>query len=70
MGGVADRPVSRELARHDDPSEALNALAWSLGAEDDAHATAAYRRQLIRELGREWIAGGPSDEEIAHARQG
>ena len=70
VGGVADRPVSREFARQDDPSEALNALAWSLGAEDDAHATAAYRRQLIRELGRELIAGGPSDEEIAHARQG
>lgn len=70
VGGVADRPVSRELARHADPSEALNALAWSLGAENDAHATAAYRRQLIRELGRELIAGGPSDEENAHARQG
>ena len=70
VGGVADRPVSREFARHDDPSEALNALAWSLGAEDDAHATAAYRRQLIRELGRQLIAGGPSDEEIAHACQG
>lgn len=70
VGGVADRPVRREFARHDDPSETLNALAWSLGAEDDAHATAAYRRQLIRELGRQLIAGGPSDEEIAHARQG
>ncbi|MCE8028341.1 FAD binding domain-containing protein [Billgrantia desiderata] len=70
VGGVADRPVAREFVRHADPSEALNALAWSLGAEDDAHATAAYRRQLIRELGLELIAGGPSNEENAHARQG
>ncbi|PMR76586.1 FAD binding domain-containing protein [Billgrantia endophytica] len=70
VGGVADRPVSRELDRHADPSEALNAFAWSLGAEDDAHASAAYRRQLIRELGRQLIAGGPSDEETVHARQG
>lgn len=50
VGGVADRPVITELKDADLP-EQLNTLAWGLGAEDDQHASAAYRRQLVRELG-------------------
>ncbi|GHB30083.1 FAD binding domain-containing protein [Salinicola rhizosphaerae] len=66
VGGVADRPVVREFAPDDDLDASLNELAWSLGAEDDAHATAAYRRHLVRELGRRLIA--PNEiEEIADA---
>ena len=34
-----------------DEAEALNALAWSLDARDDLHATARYRRDLVRSLG-------------------
>lgn len=50
-GGVADRPVVRRIPRDADLNTELNTFAWSLGAEDDGHASAAYRRQLVRELG-------------------
>jgi 2-furoyl-CoA dehydrogenase FAD binding subunit len=57
IGGVADRPTVRELPAqavggHD---EALNALAWELDATDDIHASARYRRELVRRLGRRMI---------------
>ncbi len=58
VGGVADRPVTRDLpaglagAALDD---ALNDLAWDLGATDDHHATARYRRELVRRMGRQTI---------------
>ena len=32
--------------------DALNALAWSLDAADDAQASARYRRELVRGLGK------------------
>jgi 2-furoyl-CoA dehydrogenase FAD binding subunit len=32
--------------------DALNAFAWELGAGDDVHATARYRRELVRKIGR------------------
>jgi 2-furoyl-CoA dehydrogenase FAD binding subunit len=53
VGGVADRPVVRVLpwlegsARED----ALNEFAWALDAREDMHATARYRRELVRTLG-------------------
>ena len=62
VGGVADRPVAQTLPLGDDLPDALNTLAWSLGAQDDVHASAAYRRQLVRELGQRLI------EEPSHAR--
>lgn len=50
VGGVADRPVVRDF---DDPSdEALAAFAAELEAGDDLHATAEYRRNLVRRIGR------------------
>ena len=50
IGGVADRPVVRDF---DDASdEALAAFAAKLDARDDLHATAGYRRMLVRKLGR------------------
>jgi 2-furoyl-CoA dehydrogenase FAD binding subunit len=50
VGGVADRPVVRDF---DDASgEALAAFAHELDARDDLHATADYRRNLVRRLGR------------------
>jgi 2-furoyl-CoA dehydrogenase FAD binding subunit len=53
VGGVADRPVletwpclqGRALA------EAINDFSWKLGAQDDAHVSAQYRRHLVRQLG-------------------
>jgi 2-furoyl-CoA dehydrogenase FAD binding subunit len=49
VGGVADRPIVRDF---DDVSEdALAAFAADLEARDDLHATADYRRMLVRKLG-------------------
>jgi 2-furoyl-CoA dehydrogenase FAD binding subunit len=58
IGGVADRPVARDLGRLADAQldDALDEFAWSLEARDDGHATARYRRELVRRLGRETIA--------------
>jgi 2-furoyl-CoA dehydrogenase FAD binding subunit len=58
IGGVAGRPAVQEWARLEAPQldEALNAFAWELGGgDDDIHATAAYRRELVRRLGRRTI---------------
>lgn len=60
VGGVADTPRLLELAADAaaDPAtrdDQLNEFAWSLGARDDLHATARYRRELVRRLGRKTI---------------
>ncbi len=54
IGGVADRPIARQVPKPDakELDEALDAFAWSLEARDDLHATARYRRELVRRLGR------------------
>jgi 2-furoyl-CoA dehydrogenase FAD binding subunit len=54
VGGVADRPLARDwpLLAGAALDDALNDFAWELGASDDAHASAAYRRSLVRKLGR------------------
>lgn len=64
IGGVADRPMVRDLPLLGDPSldDALDAFAWDLEARDDLHATAEYRRQLVRRLGRQTL------EEAARCR--
>jgi 2-furoyl-CoA dehydrogenase FAD binding subunit len=53
VGGVADRPKVETWPRlqGDDLRGALNDLSWKLGAQDDAHISAKYRRHLVRELG-------------------
>ena len=57
VGGVADRPTVRDWTGLADSKldEALNEFAWDLGGGDDIHATASYRRQLVRRLGRQAI---------------
>ncbi|WP_377806180.1 FAD binding domain-containing protein [Azospirillum sp. A29] len=57
VGGVADRPTMRSWPLIDgglppDLDDALNAFAWDLGGDDDQHATARYRRDLVRRIGR------------------
>lgn len=57
VGGVADTPAVRiwdDLA-DDAIDDALNELAWDLGGFDDIHASASYRRRLVRRLGRRAI---------------
>ena len=58
VGGVADRPLARDFAHLHGRAldEALETFAWELKARDDLHATAAYRRALVRQIGREMIA--------------
>ena len=53
VGGVADRPAVRDLGGTGGAAlaEALNAFAWEMGGNDDIHATASYRRELVRRLG-------------------
>ncbi|TCK32650.1 2-furoyl-CoA dehydrogenase FAD binding subunit [Paraburkholderia sp. BL8N3] len=53
VGGVADRPTVERWPRlqGDDLRGALNDLSWKLGAQDDAHISATYRRHLVRQLG-------------------
>ncbi|MEE8333431.1 MAG: FAD binding domain-containing protein [Alphaproteobacteria bacterium] len=57
IGGVADKPTLRdwEMLDGDALDDALNAFAWDLGGYDDIHATARYRRELVRRLGRRVI---------------
>jgi len=64
VGGVADRPMAREVPLPGDPTldDALDAFAWDLDAREDLHATAAYRRQLVRRIGRQVL------EEAARCR--
>ncbi|MBP2308420.1 carbon monoxide dehydrogenase [Azospirillum melinis] len=57
VGGVAERPTMRSWPLVDgrlppDLDGALNAFAWDLGGDDDQHATARYRRDLVRRIGR------------------
>jgi len=58
IGGVADKPTVVQWAHKDASSfsQRLNDLAWQLNAQDDQHASAAYRRHLVRELGQSTIA--------------
>jgi len=57
IGGVADIPTVRgwEMLEGDALDDALNEFAWDLGGYDDIHATARYRRELVRRLGRRVI---------------
>ncbi len=58
VGGVAARPVARDWPADLDGAtldDALNDFAWELGAVDDLHASARYRRELVRRMGRSVI---------------
>jgi len=57
IGGVADRPAIREWEKLSNGKldDRLNALAWELGGDTDIHATARYRRHLVRRLGKRAI---------------
>ena len=58
IGGVADRPVAFDGLPLDGTAldQALDRIAGELEARDDLHATADYRRDLVRGLGRATIA--------------
>ena len=57
VGGVADMAAVRDWPRLDGSAldDALNSFAHELEARDDVHATARYRRDLVRLIGRDLI---------------
>ena len=57
VGGVADMPATRDFPRLDGSAldDALNGFAFELDARDDVHATARYRRDLVRMIGRDLV---------------
>jgi 2-furoyl-CoA dehydrogenase FAD binding subunit len=57
IGGVADMPVARDFPDLEGSAleDALNAFAYELDARDDVHATARYRRDLVRMIGRDLV---------------
>ena len=57
VGGCSDRPHVTEFPPLEGEAlaERLNALAWSLPFDDDHHASARYRRDLVRILGRQTV---------------
>jgi len=61
VGGVADKPTYRDLDLNGDLDEALNRFAWELGGYTDIHASAEYRRRLVRRMGRTVIEEAKND---------
>jgi 2-furoyl-CoA dehydrogenase FAD binding subunit len=57
VGGVGDVPLVRDWPRLDGSSldDALNGFAYELDARSDVHATARYRRDLVRMIGRDLV---------------
>ena len=57
VGGVADMPAARDFPRLEGSAldDALNGFAYELDARDDVHATARYRRDLVRMIGRDLV---------------
>ena len=57
IGGVADMPAARDFPRLEGSAldDALNAFAYELDARDDLHASARYRRDLVRMIGRDLV---------------
>lgn len=53
VGGVADRPHCIDMAAGTGPDEArdrIEHLVWELGGFDDIHASARFRRDLVRRI--------------------
>ncbi len=57
VGGVAEKATVIELPPLEEAEldDALNEFAWGLGGVDDLHATARYRRRLVRRIGKQII---------------
>lgn len=69
VGGVADRPQMSAMPTSlgSELDDALDAFAWALEARDDLHATARYRRELVRRIGRQTIERARRDAEMKAA---
>lgn len=64
VGGVAHTPTVIDLPwlQDTDLAEALNEFAWDLGAVDGPHASARYRREMVRRIGQQVF------HEVSHVR--
>jgi 2-furoyl-CoA dehydrogenase FAD binding subunit len=53
VAGIADSPALCDVGNTQGSvlDHELNAFAWEMGGTDDLHATARYRRELVRRLG-------------------
>ena len=69
IGGCADRPHVAEFPplESDALADTLNDLAWSLPFDDDRHASARYRRDLVRNLGRRAVEAAIRSRNRVHA---
>ena len=59
IGGVADRPHAEQVPAdlgQADHGDYANSLAWRLGGYDDIHASARYRRDLLRRIAPQLIS--------------
>lgn len=57
ISGVDDHPRVFDLPALDTSNfdDALNDIAWDLNARNDTHASARYRRELVRRLGKKTL---------------
>ena len=67
--GVANVPQARRVPADAGLDEALDAFAWDLEARDDLHASARYRRELVRRIGREVVLQAVRDREARTTRR-
>jgi 2-furoyl-CoA dehydrogenase FAD binding subunit len=58
VGGLADKPTVREFSNFGDSQldQDLNDFAWDLRGSDDIHASARYRREIVRRIGKRIIS--------------
>lgn len=57
ISGIDDHPRVFSLPKIDTAhfDDALNDIAWDLNARSDTHASARYRRELVRRLGKQTL---------------
>ena len=55
VGGVAAAPQARRVPADQGLADALDEFAWALEARDDVHASARYRRELVRRIGAQVV---------------
>ncbi len=70
VGGVAAIPISRVLPTDQAFGDALDAFAWDLDARDDLHASARYRRELVRRIGRDVAQEALRDQKARAVQEG
>jgi len=69
VGGVASSPQARRMPADAGLDDALDSFAWDLDARDDLHASARYRRELVRRIGREVVREAVRDRDLRRTRQ-